>query len=242
MHRTSPWLSGLSAGVLVTILAACSSSAAPGAASAGPPGDPGEATDAAAPPEEPTEDAAPARPLDACGAIAKSKCTPANEGSVVRGIVRFDPAHFAGKPKPTLRVFLHHQMLVKDTEAKQGGHPHAWTSVTDVDLVKGEAKFTLDMCDLGTAMYSEENCGFNAVVMLDEDGSNNPDTQGAIALVPQKGELVAMLPLEISCHAPSPCLELDAKCAAGEACTTYTPPTSCACKPAKCPSDDKICG
>lgn len=218
---------------LVSLGVACSSSSSETPAPA-----PAETTDAA--PVDPP-DAAPADPPeDACGPVAKSKCKPANPGSVVRGIVKFDPAHFAGKKNPVLRVFLHHQYLLLDREAKQGGHPHAYTTV-DVDATKGEARFTLDLCLFGTAMWSEENCGFNLVAMLDEDGSNDADKVGSSAFLPQKGELVGMLPLEISCHKPSQCVTIDAKCADGESCTTFTGIKKCACAATSCPSDDAIC-
>jgi hypothetical protein len=224
-------------GATAIATAACSSSS--GTTHDAPPADAGTTQDPTDTPDAGDADSAP--PMDACGAIAKSKCKPANEGSVVRGIVKFDPAHFAGKPAPVLRVFMHHQYVLQASEGKQGGHPHAWDSFSNVDVAKGEARFKLDMCELGTAMWSEENCGFNIVVMLDENGDNDPNKGGLPALMPQKGELVAMVPLDISCHKPSPCLEIEAKCADGEACTTYTPITKCACAADKCPSQDSIC-
>ena len=109
-------------------------------------------------------------------------------------------------PKPKLRVFLHHQVISRADENKTGGHPHAWKSF-DLDMEKGEARFTLDLCEFGVAMYSEENCGFNLVVMIDDAGLNDPDKKGATALVPRAGKLVKMTPLEVSCHASSPCFE-----------------------------------
>jgi hypothetical protein len=225
----------------LSLFAACSantsspSAPAPAASSSDQPTDPAAG--------DPTPPADPPPALDACGAIPKSKCSPANEGSIVRGIVKFDPAHFAGKPKPTLRIFLHHQVVLKDSEGKQGGHPHAWTSATDVDVDKGEAHFTLDQCEFGTAMYSEENCGFNLVALLDEDGSHDPDVYGEAALMPKQGELVKLTPLTISCHAPSSCLSITADCADGEACTTYTPLaiSACKCAASSCQSDSVIC-
>ena len=229
------WLSIL--GPLL-LLAACSSSSEP----ASPPPPATETPDAGTPTED--ADAAPLTPPDdACGRgadIPKSKCKPANPGSVIRGIVKFDPAHFAGKKNPVLRVFLHHQYILLERESKQGGHPHAFTSV-DVDATKGEARFTLDLCLFGTAMWSEENCGFNLVAMLDEDGTNDADKLGSSAFLPQKGELVGMSPIDVSCHKPSPCVTIEAKCADGESCTTFTGLRKCACASSSCPSDDAIC-
>jgi hypothetical protein len=225
---------------LLLVLVACSSSASssPTSAPAAAEPDPAPSATDPAPPAPP-----PAPTSDACGVLPKSKCSPASQGSIVRGTVTFDPAHFAGKPKPTLRVFLHHQIVVKDSEAKQGGHPHAWASSTDVDVTTGRATFAMDLCDFGTAMYSEENCGYELVALLDEDGSHDPDANGELALMPRKGELVKLVPLEISCHAPAQCLSITADCQDGDACTTITPldTKACKCKPDACPSDNTVC-
>jgi hypothetical protein len=132
-------------------------------------------------------------------------------------------------------------MVLQTSEAKQGGHPHAWASFPDVDTVKGEARFSIDLCELGPAMWSEENCGFNLVVMIDQNGSNDPDADGITALVPDKGELVKMVPLDISCRKPSTCLQITADCTDGDTCTTYTPPKTCACAADSCKSPSAFC-
>lgn len=179
---------------------------------------------------------------DACGAVkVKSKCKPANEGSIVRGVVKFDASKLktVSSTDVKLRIFLHHQMTTRDGEDRLGGHPHAFKSYP-VDLSKGEARFSLDLCEFGVAMWSEENCGFHVVAMIDGDGGNDPNN-GPTALVPRKGTFVKMVPIDISCHAPSPCLEITADCVDGEACTTYSPPAACSCAPNSCPSDDSLC-
>jgi len=222
------------------LLVACSSSSSPSGS-----GDPTNPPPPAAPAGDDQPDPPPAKPPApppaACGAVAKSKCSPANPGSVVRGLVKFDPAHYAGKSKPTLRVFMHHQFVMRADEGKTGGHPHAFVSSDDVDMDKGVAKFSIDLCELGTAMYSEENCGFNIIALLDENGNNDPDTKGEPAFIPDKGELMKMTPVNVSCKTASQCLEIVADCADGSTCTTYTPVTTCKCSANKCPSDDKIC-
>ena len=222
---------------------ACSSASSPGADATPTPQPSASSTDdAGAPPgDEQDAGAPPAQPADACGSVPKSLCTPANPGSVVRGIVKFDPAHFAGKPAPKLVVFMHHQFTVTDKESTLGGHPHAYKTFDVKDVTKGEATFALDMCELGTAMYSEENCGFNLVVMLDEDGKNDPDTQGSTAMIARKGQLVKMTPIDVSCHNPSPCMTIQADCLDGDTCTTYTALKECKCAAQKCTSDDTIC-
>jgi len=174
-----------------------------------------------------------------CAPPAPSKCTPANEGSVVRGVVTFDPSHYAAGAKVSLSIALNHQFVLFKNEKLSGGHPHAFGYLKDVDVSKGAIPFSIDLCDLGVAMWSEENCGFNLVAILDETGDNDPN--GSASRTPAKGELAGMIPLDISCHAPSPCVEIKAQCADGYSCVTYEPPTTCACKTNGCPSDDQIC-
>jgi hypothetical protein len=223
----------LVAGLFVLALVACSSSS--GNVSA--PNPQGNGTP---PPEEDggTEVETPPA-ADACGAVKKSKCKPANEGSVVRGVVKFDPSKVKASATTALRVFLHHQYVANDAEEKLGGHPHAYKSY-DVDMEKGEARFSLDLCEFGTAMWSEENCGFNIVAMIDDDGKNDPDL-GPKAMIPRAGKLVKMAPVEVSCHKTSPCLEITADCVEGEGCTTFKGLKECACAADSCPSDDAVC-
>lgn len=127
-------------------------------------------------------------------------------------------------------------------EARLGGHPHAYKYLRRVDTTAGAVPFSIDLCQLGTAMYSEENRGFNLVVMLDLDGSNDPN-KGSAAMTPQVGEAIAMKPIDISCRTASPCLDLELKCTDGEACTTFTPTllAECKCGTSSCPTDDKLC-
>jgi hypothetical protein len=241
MNRAASTLVSFLSALALAGAVACSSASAPTQAAAPEP--PAATDDGGATPPADEADAStpPAAPADACGAVPKSQCTPANPGSVVRGVVKFDPAHFAGKPAPKLVVFMHHQITVTAKEATLGGHPHAYKSFDVKDVSKGEATFALDMCELGTAMYSEENCGFNIVVMLDEDGKNDPDTNGELAMIPRKGELVKMMPIDVSCHTPSPCMTITADCLDGDTCTTYTPLTACKCGAQSCTSDNTIC-
>jgi hypothetical protein len=218
---------------------ACSSST-PASPAPSPAGEP----DASTLTEETDAGADAPAPEDACGPVPKSKCkskNAGNTGSVVRGIARFDASRFAGSSKkPKLQIWMHHTFILYDDEAKLGGHPHAYKTV-DVDLAKGEARFAIDMCELGRAMWSEENCGpFNLVLMLDEDGDNDPDN-GQTAVIPTKGELVKMTQVEISCHKPSPCIEVTLDCTNGEACTTFEPVKSCACAKDACTSESKFC-
>jgi hypothetical protein len=223
------------------VLVACSSSAPSKPVSAKAPTPP--ATDTA-PPDD-TQPPAPAAPTtDACGTIpadSDSMCTTKSASSIVRGVVTFDPPSLAGKTNVTLRVFMNHQFIVKADEAQEGGHPHAWVSVPNVDVTKGSVDFAIDLCEFGTAMYSEEDCGFNIVTLFDTDGSHDPDKYGIPALIPKVGDLVKMTPVNVSCHQPSQCLAVTADCTAGSTCVTYTGLTSCKCTTPSCPSDSVIC-
>lgn len=178
-----------------------------------------------------------------CAPTPPSKCTPAEPGSVVRGVITFDPTHFPAGENVNLAIFLFHQWVLDPSEAQTGGHAHAYKYVKGVDVTTGQLTFDIDLCEIGPAMYSEENCTFNLVVMLDETGKNNPDVYGASSVVVSKGELVKMTPLSISCHGDSQCLPITADCSTGLTCTTYTPisMSSCICAADSCPSQSTIC-
>ena len=180
--------------------------------------------------------------LDCVTPVPASKCTPGNPGSVIRGVVSFDPTHFTDGESVSLGLFLYHQWTMDPSEAAIGGHPHAYKYTKNVDVTSGQIQFDIDLCELGVAMYSEENCAFNLVVMLDENGDNNP-TKGESALTPTKGELVKLVPLSVSCHGDSQCLSVNADCNGGTACTTFTPiaMSSCVCAANACPSQSVSC-
>jgi hypothetical protein len=181
-------------------------------------------------------------PAITCAPPPTSMCKTPNPGSVIRGVARFDPSLVPEGTTANLAIFLHHRITVTAREAKIGGHPHAYKYIRRIDTSTGAVPFSIDLCQLGTAMYSEENCGFNLVVMLDLNGSNDPN-KGSIAMTPQVGEAVAIKPLDVSCRGDSQCLDLELKCMDGEACTTFVPTTQaeCKCAATSCPSDDKLC-
>lgn len=177
-----------------------------------------------------------------CAPAPASKCSPQEAGSVVRGVVTFDTSRYHAGQKVNLAVFLYHQWTFDSSEATIGGHPHAYEYIKNIDVTAGKVAFSIDDCELGVAMYSEENGPFNLVVMLDENGDNDPSV-GESALTPTKGELVKMTPLSISCHGDSQCLSITADCVDGTACTTYTPiaMSSVVCAADSCPSQSSVC-
>jgi hypothetical protein len=186
-----------------------------------------------------------ALPTPTCGAPpAASHCK--NEGSWVRGVVYFDPSHFAQGATPMLRLSLRHGFVLVKGEEKIGGRLHAYKSIRVKDVSAGQVEFALDMCDLGTAMWSEENGSFHLVASLDENGNNDLDdaTSNEDAVTrgtPDPGELTKMIDVDVSCNAPSPCVALQLDCVDGAACTTITPLKTCAKKTPGCASDDAWC-
>jgi len=223
---------------LAVFAVACSSSTGePAQPGTGAPTPTPEAT------EEPTEET-PAAPADKCGAAPKkSACK--NEGSWIRGIAHFDPTHFKAGAKPVLRVVLRHSFALMKGEETIGGRLHAWTSVPIKDPSKGEVPFAIDMCSTGTAMWSEENGAFHVVLLVDEDDNNDLDTASSnasamIASTPGATELAKIVDVDVSCNAPSACLDVNIDCK-GPSCTTIQPITECKKKPQGCKSDSTFC-
>lgn len=181
----------------------------------------------------------------ACAAApGPSQCK--NASSWVRGVARFDPAHFAAGAHPVLRVALRHSFALLPGEDAIGGRLHAFDSFPVKDPSKGEIPFAIDMCGLGTAMWSEENGGFHVVLMLDENDNNDLDmarsNDDAIRMAtPDTNELAKVVDTDVSCHAASPCLDVTLDCTGGAACTTIKPITACKKKTPSCPSDDAYC-
>jgi hypothetical protein len=176
--------------------------------------------------------------IDKCApAPTTSKCM--NPSSWVRGIAKFDPTHFAAGAKPTLRIALRHGFIIDNGEDQIGGRLHAFTSKRIMDASTGEFPFSIDMCMFGTAMWSEENSAFNLVLILDENGNNDVAAGGSAT--PDPGELVKLMKVEVSCNAPSPCVEAQLDCSTGSACTTIVPLTSCTKKMPGCNSESVYC-
>ncbi len=213
-------------------LACSSASTSPPPAAAGP-GDDADAGTLVDPP-----DATPPA-LDACGAQVASKCKPKNPGSVVRGLVHFDPALLGGGPigERTLVIYLMHRQFAEPSEWALGGHPHAYKTIPKVDYIKGEASFSIDLCEFGAQMWSEDNCDFNLIAMIDRNGTNDPTStffDSAHPAVPDPGEPAAVKTIQISCFAASQCVEMRLDCTDGASCVSYTDPGKCTCAAKSC--------
>ncbi|CAN5559452.1 hypothetical protein BH09MYX1_BH09MYX1_14340 [soil metagenome] len=219
---------------LLLALAGCSSSSP-----ATPAPDAGLGNDAA------TGDAASDSSALVCDPPPKaSKC--GIEGSWIRGVVHFDPTHYAAGAKPILRLTLRHKFVLVDGEENVGGRLHVFSSTKITDWSTGTLPFALDMCSLGTAMWSEENGTFNLIASIDENANNNlalatsNETAVEIAKI-DPGELTKMVDVDVSCNAPPSCLDIKLDCSDGTKCTTITPMVSCAKRAPGCTSDDEFC-
>lgn len=182
-------------------------------------------------------DAAPA-----CAAPKKSGC--GLEGSWITGVAHFDPAKVKNATTSRLRVALRHGFSLIAGEEKVGGRLHAYSSFK-VDVAKGEVAFSVDMCDLGTAMWSEENGAFHLVLFIDENGNNDLDTASSnedaiVIATPDSTEIQAMVDVTVSCHTGAQCLDVKLDCT-GPSCLTIAPIKDCKKTTPGCKSADSFC-
>lgn len=205
----------------------------------------GSSPDSGAPASDAAADVSPDASAPVCAPPPRaSQC--GNEGSWIRGVAHFDPSHFAPGAKPQLRVTLRHKFVLVPGEENIGGRLHMFTSVKTADWASGSVPFAIDMCGMGTAMWSEENGTFDLVLSIDENNNNNlgfaTSNEDAITIATiDPGELTKMVEVNVSCNAPSACLDVNLDCTGGTKCTTITPMTTCTKKNPSCPSDDTFC-
>lgn len=148
---------------------------------------------------------------------------PGNAGAWLRGQVVLSEALLAGDvTEGDLVVVLTHSNL---GNAEAGGYLHTATAAAGVDLALEPADFAFDMC-AGGEMFSEENCAYNLVAILDQNGNNGPNN-----FVPDPGEPATIVTdLWISCMSESPCFTLELDCTDGASCVEFTNPGNCACE------------
>jgi len=218
---------------LAALLIGCGSSAnSPAASTESDTGAP--ATDAPAETTPPEEDTA---PTVTCDPPIESKC--GNPASVIRGVVRLAPGLVPEKGTVG-RIIIgltHHREL---GEYAQGGHLHWYKVMPKKDLAAGPVPFQIDMCGSGTAMWSEDNCEFNLVVLLDTN-ANNGVTGDGWAQVPDPGEPATRKVLDVSCKGTSQCLDVVLDCVDGASCVSYTDPGACKCAATTCDSPSVVC-
>jgi hypothetical protein len=169
-------------------------------------------------------------PLE-CSAPMESLC--GNEGAILRGWVSLDPS-VSTSTQGDLVVALTHLRLGMGS---QGGYPHSGVVIDDVDLANGPVEYQMDMCQ-GGEMWSEENCEYNLVFILDMNGNNQ---QGS--LLPDPGEPSARFgDVVISCNSPSPCMnDVRLDCTDGASCVTFDATAQCSCAEESCDSDISTC-
>lgn len=112
---------------------------------------------------------------------------------------------------------------------------HIHTIVPDVDLAAGPVEFAFDMCE-GGEMWSEENCEYNLIAILDQDGSNS-----ASSFLADPGEPAHREVIDLSCHTESPCFEFKLECLDGKECVKFDEEATCACADASCASPIVTC-
>lgn len=166
-----------------------------------------------------------------CAEPAYTVC--GNDASVVRGHISLGDQIEGVSTKGNLFIALTHDAY----SASLGGGYHTSTVVREVDLADGPVEFSLDMCE-GSAMWSEENCDYGLVVILDQDSDQHSGN-----LLPDVGEPATRYgPIVLSCDGESPCLDIRLDCLDGESCVQFTSPSECACSEDSCGSTYAICG
>jgi hypothetical protein len=185
-------------------------------------------------------------PGPTCEPVQKeSRCK--NGGAIVRATVHFDPsARKPGKGAPALVVFLRHAFALVPIESTVGGRLHVYKRIklSADQLASGNVSIEVDLCQGGTAMWSEENGPFNLVSILDENGAHDPQTatDEYAFQTPQQGELAKISSdIDVSCNKESPCVDVNLDCADGASCTTFKPITHVECKMPACASADSFC-
>jgi hypothetical protein len=187
-----------------------------------------------------------ARPLTPPSTRAGSSAIPRHARASAATTARFDPSHYAAGAKPILRLTLRHKFTLVPGEENIGGRLHMFSSIKLTDWSSGVVPFAIDMCSLGTAMWSEENGTFNLIASIDENANNNlalaTSNEDAITIATiDPGELTKRVDVDVSCNAAPACLDIKLDCTEGSKCTTITPMASCAKKNPGCTSDDAFC-
>lgn len=166
-----------------------------------------------------------------CAAPAATQC--GNNAARIRGHVRMASSLTPDSTSGNLVIGLAHYRL---GSGSTGGVYHTHTVVNGVDLAAGATReFSLDMCT-GGAMWSEDNCEYRLIAILDQNGNNEAGGN----MIPDPGEPVGVIPIELSCTGESPCVDLVLDCM-GASCAAFTDPGACTCATQGCGSDFVTC-
>jgi hypothetical protein len=169
-----------------------------------------------------------------CSAPPASSCN--KTGSIVRGQVSLAPGLQPTSTAGSLSISLSHYRL---GNGSSGGVPHAGIQMPNVDLAQGPVEFALDMCT-GGEMWSEDNCEFNVIAILDTNG-NNAVNGFDTNFLPDPGEAAGRSLVGVSCAGESPCIEVELGCKDGAACTAFADPGACKCTQPSCASPITTC-
>ena len=157
-----------------------------------------------------------------------------NPASIVHGTVQLPDG--AENTEGNLVIGMMHRRMGDPTE---GGHPHWGWGYVDVDLTE-PYPFEIDMCAGNAVMWSEENCEYHLIVILDRNTNNGMG--GSQFFTPDEGENAAMEVFDLSCHAEGEtCMNITLDCVAGAGCIDYEEPETCTCAEDVCPSESGIC-
>ena len=172
-------------------------------------------------------------PSGACEAEGDSVC--GNPASLIHGSVRL-----AAGMEPMDGDLVIELMHRRYGSPANGGHPHQIWRQPNVTLSPDDTiEFDVDMCDANASMWSEENCEYNLIVILDRDSDT---ALGPNSLAPDVDDPTAVEVFSLSCHADGPtCFDLELSCMAGGDCVTYEAPPACECAADSCDSEAAIC-
>ncbi|MEL6344170.1 MAG: hypothetical protein AAFV53_13705 [Myxococcota bacterium] len=122
-----------------------------------------------------------------------------------------------------------------------GGHPHWIWRFEDQTMSDTEPTFLeVDMCRGNAIMWSEENCEYNLIVMVDENQNNGLSSNNLAR--PDEGEYAAVQVFNQSCHHDGAYqFELTLDCVDGADCILFNGESGCACADPECPSESGIC-
>lgn len=187
-------------------------------------------TDTAADENDDTTDAdtpetPPGPPAPECDLSVQSTC--GNDASIVQGHVRLGEG--ITETEGDLYLALNHEAYA----GSLGGGYHIFDVIRNVDLSE-PVPFAIDMC-AGGAMWSDRNCSYTLIAILDLNGNQNAENALADAGEPS-GRATG---ITLSCLGESPCVDVVLDCTDAD-CTSFSD-AACECSDQECPSIAEIC-
>lgn len=177
-------------------------------------------------PDDESPDTPVGPPPPECDLEVESACN--NDASIVQGQVRLGDG--MTETKGDLYLALNHESYAGSI----GGGYHIFDIIRDVDLSE-PVPFALDMCE-GGAMWSDMNCSYTLIAILDLDGDQSADDS-----LPDPGEPTGRAThITLSCMGDSPCVDIVLDCTDGESCASFSD-EACACDNQGCSSIATIC-